>query len=458
MARARLIEIDWPEFGLAATPPDWRQPLAVYQRRLAQVESAMERAGLTHLAVYGDREHFANLAWLVGFDPRFEEALCVLRPGEKPVILAGNECLGYLPASPLVAAGQAEVRRFAPFSLPDQPRAPGALLDGLAIDAHSKVGVAGWKEYGSPASIDAPSYVVDELRFAAGYENVVNAAALFIDPRDGLRTTVEPGEAAFFEWTNGLASEGMKRVIRSIRPGAVDYELLEEARYNGVPLGCHMTLKCGENRVSLASARGERVTLGGRFSCGLCYWGANVCRCGWVAESERDLPPEAEGYLDHFAIPYFEAMAAWFQELRIGAPGGALHRAIHDRLPQEPFHVFLNAGHLIHLDEWLCSPVWAGSEVPLRSGMVMQSDVIPSHPQFYSSRMEDSYLLADAALQARLDPALLARCRARRTFMREVLGLPVHDDVLPLSNIAGLVAPFLLAPGRVLASASESFR
>ncbi|WP_321474515.1 hypothetical protein [uncultured Paludibaculum sp.] len=456
MARARLIELDWPEYGLAAEPPSWRQPLAVYRRRLAVVEETMAREGLTHLAVYGDREHFANLAWLTGFDPRFEEALCFVRPGAKPILLAGNECLGYLPASPPVAAGDVEVRRFPPFSLADQPTEPAALLDGLDLDAHCKVGVAGWKTYGQPNSIDAPSYLVDELRFAAGYENVVNAAHLFIDARNGLRTTAEPGEIAFFEWTNGLASEGMRRVIHAIQPGALDYDLLEHARYNGVPLACHMTLKCGANRVSLASARGERVTLGGRFSCGISYWGSNICRCGWVAAGAQDLPPEAEGYLDNFAVPYFEAMAAWFGALRIGAPGDALHQAIHSRLPQETFHIFLNAGHLIHLDEWVCSPVWAGSTVPLRSGMVIESDVIPSHPHYYSSRMEDGYVLADRALQdelRKLHPGVLDRCLARREFLRTRLGLPLHDDVLPLSNVAGLVAPYLLSPHQVLSLA-----
>ncbi|QOY89339.1 M24 family metallopeptidase [Paludibaculum fermentans] len=453
MARARLIEVAWPEFGLTAETPDWRAPLEVYRRRLSQLEEAMVREGLTHLAVYGDREHFANLAWLTGFDPRFEEALCFVRPGAKPLLLAGNECLGYLPASPPVAAGDIEVRRHTPFSLPDQPSQPGNLLDGLDLDAHCKVGVAGWKSYSQPSSIDAPSYLVDELRFAAGYENVTNAAHLFIDNTSGLRTTVDPHEVAFFEWTNGLASEGMRRVIHTIRQGALDYDLLEQARFNGVPLSAHMTLKCGANRVSLASARGERVTVGGRFSCGIAYWGANVCRCGWVAASERDLPPDAEGYLDHFAIPYFEAMAAWFDVLRIGATGGALHQAVHTRLDQDTFRVFLNAGHLIHLDEWLCSPVWAGSTIPLRSGMVMQSDVIPSNPKYYSSRMEDGYLMADAALQAQLEPALLDRCRARRDFMRTKLGLPVHDDVLPLSNLCGIVPPYLLAPHQVLSCA-----
>ncbi len=451
---AGLIETEWPDFGAAAEPLAWRVPLATYQQRLRDVRARMDREGLTHLAVYADREHFANLAWLTGFDPRFEEALLIIGPNEKPLLLAGNECMGYLPASPLVQANLLEVRRYQPFSLPDQPQGEAALLDGAAIDAHSKVGIAGWKSYAQPYQIDAPSYLVDSLRFAAGWENVSNAAHLFFNPADGLRTTVVAEEIAFFEWTNTLASEGMKRVLAAITPGMRDYDLLEHARYNGVPLSAHMTLKCGANKVSLASARGERIERGGRFSCGIAYWGANCCRCGWVAEGPDDLPIEARGYAGLFAGPYFAAMAAWFEALRIGAPGSALHDAIHSRLPADPFHVFLNAGHLIHLDEWVSSPVYAASDIPLRSGMVMQSDVIPSHPCFYSSRMEDGYVLAGFDLQAELAaryPALLARCHARRRWMRHTLGLPVHDDVLPLSNLAGIVPPYLLQAGSIFA-------
>ena len=36
------------------------------------------RAGYDRLVVYADREHSANLSFLTGFDPRFEEALLVV--------------------------------------------------------------------------------------------------------------------------------------------------------------------------------------------------------------------------------------------------------------------------------------------------------------------------------------------------------------------------------------------
>lgn len=454
MRRARLTELEWPEFGMEAEPPAWRVSREEYAARLGRLRARMAEARLTHFAVYGDREHFANLQWLTGFDPRFEEALLIAGLDGKPLLLAGNECMNYAPAAPPVAAGDVLLERCPELSLPDQPqqggRALAEILKECGIDAHSRVGVAGWKPLTPPHRLDLPAFLADALRFEAGYENVLNATRTLIE----LRQEAAPQEIAFFEWTQTLAGEGMKRVLRALKPGAMDHELLEQARYNGVPLGCHMTLKCGNNRASLASACGERAVRGGRFSCGICFWGANCCRCGWVAESAADLPEGARGYVEEFAGPYFEAMGAWFGTLRIGASGGDLWKAVHERLPFEKFGVFLNPGHLIHFDEWLCAPVYEGSTERLASGMVMQADVIPSHPVFYSSRMEDGYLLAGAALQAELRrrfPGLMQRCEARREFLRGALGLPVHDDVLPLGNFCGIVPPFLLRPQTVFA-------
>jgi len=454
MTQVRLTEIDWPHFGAASDPPAWRVSRDEYAARLDRLRERMQERGLTHFAVYGDREHFANLQWLTGFDPRFEEALLLVGLEGKPLLLVGNECMNYAPASPPVACGDIRLERYPEFSLPDQPREGGRTLAEifreLEIDAHSRVGAAGWKPLSLPERLDLPAFIADELRFAAGYENVVNQTRLLVE----LRQQASPQEIAWFEWTSTLASEGMRRVLRAVRPGVLDHDLLVEARYNGVPLGCHMTLKCGNNRASLSSACGERVVRGGRFSCGICYWGANCCRCGWVAESEAELPEAARAYVEEFAGPYFAAMGAWFAALRIGAAGGDLWRAVHERLPREKFGIFLNPGHLIHFEEWLSAPAYENSAELLRSGMVIQSDVIPSHPVFYSTRMEDGYLLADTALQNELRrrwPDLIGRCLRRRDFMRDVLGLPVHDDVLPLSNLCGIVPPFLLRPRLVFA-------
>jgi hypothetical protein len=131
-----------------------------------------------------------------------------------------------------------------------------------------------------------------------------------------------------------------------------------------------------------------------------------------------------------------------------------LARLIDETLPFDRFGIFLNAGHLIHLDEWLSSPIYPGSDVPLRSGMVIQVDVIPSSDVYGSTRMEDGVVLADQTLQEELEkqfPACLQRCRQRRAFMRDVLGIELPGEVLPLSNIPAIVPPFFLNPNLVFA-------
>jgi len=123
-------------------------------------------------------------------------------------------------------------------------------------------------------------------------------------------------------------------------------------------------------------------------------------------------------------------------------------------LPLQTYGVELNPGHLIGLDEWISSPIFEGSDLPLRSGMAMQCDVIPGHPVYGSTRMEDGYVIADAALRADLAarfPDVAARCEQRAQFMRQVIGLDVPETLLPLADTCGVVMPFLFDPAQVIA-------
>ena len=102
----------------------------------------------------------------------------------------------------------------------------------------------------------------------------------------------------------------------------------------------------------------------------------------------------------------------------------------------------------------MSSPIYEGSTEPLASGMAMQCDVIPGHPVWGSTRMEDGYVIADASLRAELaaaHPTVAARCAQRAAFMRDVIGLDVPDTLLPLADTCGIVAPYLLAPRDVIA-------
>jgi Xaa-Pro aminopeptidase len=452
----RLIETAWPEFPPVPEAPV--APVEEFQSRIDRLRARMDEQRLSHLVVYGDREHFANLAYLTNFDPRFEEALLVIGAGSRPLLIVGNECEAYLPISPLFQKGRLRTERFQPFSLLDQPRDRSRCLEdifrGESVVPGAHVGCVGWKYYGDPHTMDVPSYIVDALRGIVGFDHVSDATGLLVDPGRGLRSNCSPAEIAFFETSNIKASEAMKRIHFALRCGMTDRELVAEARYDGTPLACHMTLKTGPDRISLASPKGSRIEKGHTWSANISFWGSNVCRAGWVAEGAEDLPPMAREYVSAFAGPYFEAMAEWFSRLRIGQPGGVLYRLIQERLPFETFGIFLNPGHLIHLDEWLSSPIYEGSTIPIQPGMVIQTDVIPSSPVFFSTRMEDGVAIADATLREELRrrfPECYERCQGRRRFVQEILGIALPEEVLPLSNMACIVPPYLLRPERIFA-------
>ena len=127
-------------------------------------------------------------------------------------------------------------------------------------------------------------------------------------------------------------------------------------------------------------------------------------------------------------------------------------RTIIDRRLGDPFFgIGLNPGHQLHLDEWVNSPVWRDSTVELRSGMAMQVDIIPATgTPYFTTNIEDGIALADDGLRAAFAaayPEAWGRIQARRAFMRDSLGIDLHPDVLPLSNLAAAPAAVPAAPG-----------
>jgi hypothetical protein len=459
----RLIEIDWPEFGDAACPP--RRGAAEYQERIASLRRHMEERKLTHAVVYGDREHFANLMYLTGFDPRFEESLLIVGVSGKPLIVVGNECEGYLPISPLIVEGLLRFERFQSFSLLSQPRGESRPLEMIfaeeGIGLGSTVGCVGWKYFldterdNAAYALDLPSYIIDTLRDLAGRDHVVNATDVFMHPGYGLRSFCSAADIAYFEYTNVKASESLKRMIFGLREGMTDHAVVELARMNGEPTGCHPTFCTGVSaNLGLSGPSGETIRRGQPLAANISYFGSNICRAAWIAETANDLPADAQDYVERFAGPYFEVLGDWFQQMQPGVAGGSIWSLIHQGLPFDLFGIYLNPGHLIHMDEWVSSPIYRDSTIPLHSGMAMQVDVIPSSPIYYSTRMEDGIVIADATLRGQMErewPECYGRIQARRRFMIEVLGYGLPDEVLPLSNMTAIVAPFLLKPNTIFA-------
>jgi hypothetical protein len=454
MTSARLATIERPVFGMPDARPE--VPAAAYPRRVDALRARAVERGYDRLMVYADREHAANLAFLTGFDPRFEEALLVLAPTDPPAILVGNECWGTAGAAPLAM----DRHLFQEFSLPEQPRDRSRplseLLAGEGIARGSKVGVLGWKPSRDRSRIEVPAFIVDELRRLVGEAGLVeNANDLLMDPADGLRVVNDGDQLAVFEHAACQVSDGIRRLLDGLRPGMTEAEAARLLNWNGMPLSCHLMLTAGPRAAFGLLSPGDRpIARGEPLTTAFGVWGGLSCRAGWVAEDASELPDGVGDYVERLVAPYFTAVAGWYAALRVGTTAGVLAEIIERRLGDPFFGVRLNPGHQLHLDEWVSSPVWRGSTVELRSGMALQVDIIPATgTPWFTTNIEDGIALADDSLRATLaadHPEAWARIQARRRFMADVLGVELHPDVLPLSNLAAMLPPFLLRPDRVM--------
>jgi hypothetical protein len=450
----RLALIDLPEFGRPDIRPEL--PVGRYPERVEALRARMAERGYDRVVVWADREHSAGIAFLTGFDPRFEEAILVVGAGDDPAILVGNECFGMAGAAPL------SMRRhlLQDLSLPSQPRdrsRPLAqLLGDEGIRPGARVGVVGWKTYTDRETIEAPAFLVDELRRLVGPGGLVESASdLLIDPADGLRVINDVDQLAMFEWAACQTSTGIRRLLGGLRPGMTEREAVRLLDWNGSPLSCHLMLSSGTRATLGLLSPGDRVIeRGDRFTVAFGIWGALNCRAGFVIEEAAELPKDARDYVDRLVGPYFTAIAEWYGALQVGVTGGELQAIIDRRLGDPFFGIFLNPGHQIHLDEWVNSPIYPGSTIPLRSGMALQVDVIPATGgPYFTTNIEDGIAIADEGLRhdfARGYPEAWMRIQARRTFMAGSLGIELHPDVLPFSNLPAYLPPFLLRPDRAM--------
>ena len=360
MRQVVLAEADLPDFGMPDRVPEI--PPEVYADRVSELLSRMERDGLDRLVVYADREHSANLAYLTGFDPRFEEAAMIVGPDDAPALLVGNECYGMAEAAPL------PMRRhmFQDMSLPSQPRDKSQPLDAIlqaeGIVEGCRVGVIGWKDYGHPAKSDLPAYLIDAIRVAVGPTGVVrNAVDLLIDAADGMRVVNELEQLAFYEWAACHTSSGVRNLLFGVEPGTTEREAVRLLEWNGMPLSCHLMLTAGDRASYGLLSPGDRpIQRGDRFTVAYGIWGALNCRAGFVVAGPEELPAGAGGYVEKLVAPYFAAIAEWYEAMHIGQRGGVLFEIIDRHLGDPFFGIFLNPGHQIHLDEWVNSPIDRG--------------------------------------------------------------------------------------------------
>ena len=456
-----LSTIALPQFGEPTIMPELS--LGLYEIRISECISRARQLGFDAVVVYGDREHAANIAYLSGYDPRFEEALLIFGKTDVPALLVGNEGWGYAE----ICGGPYERVLCQSLSLPSQPRdnsdAINDILSRCGISPGDNIAAIGWKpitqaDKGFPdGAVDLPEFLSMPIRALIGDRgHLVNAAGILMNPSDGMRAVNDVDQLALFEFSATFTSQGLRNVLDVVEPGMTELALARHFGMNGLPLCCHPMLSAGRRAAyGLPSPSLNVLKRGDPVTMAYGAWGALNARAGFLVEDARELPAGIQDYVEKLVAPYFAAVADWYETLAIGATGGSLWRAIHERIGGKFFNVTLNPGHLVHIDEWMHSPIFKGSDIGLRSGMAIQVDVIPATgTPYFTTNIEDGIAIADAELRdafASKYPEAWARIDTRRRFMIEALGIRIRPEVLPFSNIPAFLPPFWLARNKAMA-------
>jgi hypothetical protein len=301
----------------------------------ARIDSLLAVVDADWVVVYGDREHAASLIYLCNLDPRFEEALLVLGRGRR-VLLLGKEDIGYVPIVPI----DVDVVCCPTLSLMGIDRGGGPTVEEalrqVGIGPGDRVGVVGWKALqagewnGELPAIFAPAFFVDTLRSITGRpELVADATTALTSTRTGLRTFASADQIAVFEWGAALCSAWLMEVLHAARPGVSEREALQVVPWGGDPLSFHAVFSSGADvAVGLRSPSSRRLELGDAAIAAIGVWGGNCARGGIVAGTTAELGADSEGYLERLAIPYWRAIATWYEALAIGRPGGEIFATI----------------------------------------------------------------------------------------------------------------------------------
>ncbi|MDR2110607.1 MAG: M24 family metallopeptidase [Spirochaetaceae bacterium] len=456
-----------PEIILEETEYPFQLPDSIYTQRIKLLEEHMVQTGTEYVIIYGDREHFANIEYFTRYDCRFEEGLFILSVRGEKTIVAGNEGMAYSRYIPF----EINRIRFRHFSLQGQPRdgtpALRQIFADTGIGKHSKVGVIGFKyfdkgEVEDPGhTYDLPAYIMEELFRTADEKNTVNFTPHLTSLPDGIRMVIRtPEEAAYIEYQAVKTANVVRRLLKAAKPGMSETELARCAQCDLSPWQMYPLVNFGPLSVSLGlRSPDSQITLSLGDVFGICYSqrGSLCSKVGIAAYDEATIAGHLKGTIENFYQRHWQAVTAWLAALKTGVTGGELYSAVMDIIGGGEFGVTLNPGHYIGMDEWTNSSCSPGSNLPVVSASVLQTDIIAARADpVMTAICEDTVIVADEDFRAALKqayPGVYARIEKRTEMVRKTLNIPVSGDVLAVSPLTGVMFPYMLNTSLVYALA-----
>lgn len=434
-----------------------------YQQRIEKL-FAKDGEEYQHFVFYGDREHFSSIEYFTGYDPRFEESLLILSAGRKPILIVGNEGRGYAEKIPIAI----DIIIYPFFSLPGQPMAEYRPLEEIlretGIVDGGYVGVCGWKLFDGiniPDSeqFDVPYFIMEALLKVVSREKIGNANRVMIDNETGLMHNLGAKEMVLAEMAGTKASKSVFNVLKNLAEGLSEIEASTSLSIDGEPEASHPNINFGKNVFyGLASPTYHRhLQNGDLVGAGMSYRRALVHKISYFVKDETCFSDERRAVVDEIFGTYFKAISVWYESVTGGVTGGSVYDKVEAIVGgYTEFGIGLNPGHSIHTQEWTNSLFYSGSKDVLHSGMLLQCDFSSVLPKLdISVHSEDGIMIVNKALQEeirKIAPDAFERMQCRREFMRNELGINLAEDVLPTSDLSGIIFPYLGNLNTVLAN------
>lgn len=421
------------------------------QKRKEEILKRMKQEQIDAILVYADMEHGSNFEYLVGFVPRFEEALLVLHSTGEAYLVLGNENLNKAKNARL----QVKPVHMPHFSLPRQPmntsKSVSELLKETKIDNVNKLGLVGWKYFTSSCEqnstlFDLPNFLVEAIKqLCTG--KIVNATSLFIG-ENGARLYNNANEFTHYEFGAALAGNCILQAMDKVDEGISEMEIGQCLDAYGQYHNVVTIMTAGERFIKANMyPTDRRIKRGDSISMTTGFKGGLQSRAGFAISSPEELPDSQKDYLDKMVYPYYKAVTKWLEGVHIGIQGRVIYELIEACLPKKTYGWRLCPGHLCADEEWLTSPIYENSTEVITSGMLFQIDIIPSRDGYHGISCESGIFLADEKLRHEIQeeyPQVWKRIERRRQFMKQELGIQINEEVLPTSIATAYCRPFLL--------------
>ncbi|CAM4257636.1 Xaa-Pro aminopeptidase [Erysipelothrix inopinata] len=426
---------------------------ATIAERKEKVLSNMREANISSLIIYADKEHGGNFEYLTGFIPRFEEALQVLNVDGSSTLILGNENFNKVSKSLIESEGV-----LCPlFSLPNQPmgdfKPVSHYLKDVAIDDSQFVGLVDWKllanDYEAFHKLSSiPSYIVEGIKEVVDGNKVVNATQIYIHPEKGARTINNANEIARYEYGSSLASDAILDAMNHLQEGCTELEIGNLLQLEGQTPNV-VTISAFGKRFEQANIypTSKKLMNGDAVALTVSYKGGLSSRSGFAVNNVEELETAQKGYLDNMVIPYYQAYVYWLENLKIGINGHDFYTKFNEFYPQSKYGWELNPGHLTSDEEWLSSPFFENSKADVKSGMIFAVDFIPIMEGYNGVSAESTVAVADETLRNEIKtqyPDLWDRIENRKKYIKEIIGIELSNELLPMTSTLGYYRPFLL--------------